>query len=209
MSRSSCGRRSWYWRDRLQRAGEEVPRPQRHAHSLQCIARSHRESLAVKSTGCSCRGPGFNFQQPHGSLQSPKVQVQWTQCLHLTSAGMRVVCIYTGMQNTHTYTTMSPLLEVDTVASFHQEVPLTCLFNHPKRRTNLHFRGAVHGDEYSRLGHGWRRGRGWCFWRCRDPRWRGLRGGCRAVDPRRSWWRMHWLCPCAGPRLVSCGFLRL
>ena len=28
-----------------------------------------RDGSAVKSTGCSSRGPEFNFQQPHGGSQ--------------------------------------------------------------------------------------------------------------------------------------------
>jgi hypothetical protein len=47
--------------------------------------RGWRDGSVVKSTGCSSRGPEFNFQQPHGGSQ-PSVMgsdaLFWCVCLN-------------------------------------------------------------------------------------------------------------------------------
>ena len=48
-------------------------------------------------SGCSCRGPKFNFQYPNGSSQ---LFIIW--CPHLTSKGVHVMHTYTRMQDTCT-----------------------------------------------------------------------------------------------------------
>jgi hypothetical protein len=44
---------------------------------------SWRDGLAVKSTGCSSRGPEFNSQQPHGGSQPSDL---------MPSSGMQGIC---------------------------------------------------------------------------------------------------------------------
>jgi hypothetical protein len=40
-----------------------------HVLSNKSLDRGWRDGSAVKSTGCSSRGPEFNSQQPHGGSQ--------------------------------------------------------------------------------------------------------------------------------------------
>ena len=48
-----------------------------------------RESSALKSTCCSCRGPGYSFQNPHDCSHCLKLQVQGIQHLPLISVGTK------------------------------------------------------------------------------------------------------------------------
>lgn len=60
-----------------------------------------RDSLGVKDTSCSCRGPGFGSQDRHGSWQPSGSRVPTIQPLPLASGGMWYR--HTYRQNTWAY----------------------------------------------------------------------------------------------------------
>lgn len=59
-------------------------------HSFYRIKKRWRNGLAVKSTNCSCRGPGSDSQHPHGSSQQSIIAVpkdlmtSFGICMHQT-----------------------------------------------------------------------------------------------------------------------------
>ena len=48
--------------------------------------RGWRDGSVVKSTGYSCRGPGFDSQQPHGSSQFPIIPIPRHQKMYVVNS---------------------------------------------------------------------------------------------------------------------------
>lgn len=64
-----------------------------------------RNGSVVKSPGCSCRGPGFNYQHPHGAAQLSEIPVPWDPMSSSSLNGhcMHMVHRHTCRQNTYTH----------------------------------------------------------------------------------------------------------